>query len=146
MRRTPCSLAIRSTRSSTCSLVWPTTITRSPRSARLAAAATTRVDFPAPGGESTTTPRSALARSARMASVTARALTAAFLMLTPGFPGSRPVLSRVLVAGHVLRRRAAVGPRRVLLAGELRRGLEVVTQRRVRDVLPDRGHAAGRRG
>src|SRR4029450_13854491 len=58
-------------RSSTCSLVCATTISGSPDAASSPAARTTRVDLPAPGGESTTTPRwSPVARSARTAPTT----------------------------------------------------------------------------
>ncbi len=51
--------ASRPTRSSTWLLVWATIISRSPASTSSRAARTTSVDFPAPGGESTTTPRGA---------------------------------------------------------------------------------------
>ncbi len=49
--------ASRSTRSSTWALVCATTISGRPASASSRAARTTSVDLPAPGGESTTTPR-----------------------------------------------------------------------------------------
>ena len=45
------------TRSSTCAFVCATTISGRPAAASSSAARTTSVDFPAPGGESTTTPR-----------------------------------------------------------------------------------------
>ena len=58
------AVASRSVRSSTCSFVCATTMTRSPRG-QSRAARTTRVDLPAPGGESDHHARgSAAARSA----------------------------------------------------------------------------------
>src|SRR3954453_1692819 len=64
-------------RSSTCSVVWATIIRRAPEAASTPAARTTKVLLPAPGGESTTTPRCAdAARSARTASTTPAASAA----------------------------------------------------------------------
>ncbi len=60
--------ASRSTRSSTWLLVCATIISRSPAPTSSRAARTTSVDLPAPGGESTTTPRGAPGRGRTTAS------------------------------------------------------------------------------
>ena len=95
--------ASRSTRSSTCAFVWAMTISGRPASASSSAARTTSVDLPAPGGESTTTPRCAPCRVSRRIASVARAASA---------PGSNTA-----VTGRPPRsRRRAAGRRRSLRA------------------------------
>ena len=70
-RRAGCWAASRVVRSSTWLLVWATMMQLSPPAASSAAVRTTKVVFPAPGGESTITPRwPELAISARTSVMT----------------------------------------------------------------------------
>src|SRR5690242_3139553 len=122
----------------------------SPVAARCPAARTTRVDLPAPGGESTTTPR-CRGRSASTASTTAEASAPGEVpseLIGPslvhgrraavplaagrsaagesGDGSSSPLLIRLVLGGDVLRWRAAVRPRRLLGGRQARRRLELV--------------------
>lgn len=77
MRSVGCSAASRRTRSSIWLLVCATIMQRSPPSTRVIAALTTSVVFPAPGGESTTRPRRALAAMSAMSARIVRTVSSA---------------------------------------------------------------------